>query len=221
MAAMLGGEGDRRSAGGFGIEAAVLLLAFGGFFGVRLYRFGRAAYQRLTAKTAHARSVADAREGELCALEGTVHRMEELLTSPCGTLCVAYLVEVQRRDVTHENTEVWFAHAREERGVDFLLEDGSGRARVLGAKASFPEPPRWQHTRPAGVLDLVARLGQSTADDYRWRECTVEPGARVRITGVARWDDAGAGDAGYRGGGRRQLVIDAPDDGWIGISRGA
>src|SRR5688572_18004754 len=131
------GGGDRSAAGSPGVEVALILLALGGAAGYAVRSPVYALYKRLTAPRANRRSVAGAREGELCAIEGTVHRTEEeLKTSPCGTPCVAYAVEVELL-VTEGRSTAWVSHVEEERGVDFLLEDGSGKARVLGAKASI------------------------------------------------------------------------------------
>jgi len=59
------------------------------------------------------------------------------------------------------------------------------------------------------VADFVASRGQSIAQKIRWRECVLRSGDRVRVRGIARRDTSFG----------RDIVIDAPEEGWIEVER--
>lgn len=160
----------------------------------------------------HARARRRLREGtaaiadrELVTLTGTVHALGEPLVAPLsGKSCVAYeasaRVAYAQLDATGSNEDVLEARAMQPFAL--LLASGE-RVLVDGDRAELaarPAPviPRViEHERDfLAARDIDARYLQST----RFEEAIVEPGARVRVQGMAivESDDSATTETGYR-----------------------
>lgn len=159
----------------------------------------------------------EARDGDPVLIEGTARSAGAGSVAPItGRACLKWHVEVER-EVRANRSTAWVPHLTDESRGDFLVDDGTITARVLGAKAELRMKGPWSAGAPSSLRDFVAQRGESIDHELRWRERRVCEGDPVTVVGVARWEtSASAAGAGYRGAGR-QLVIEAPDVGWIEV----
>ena len=179
------------------------------------------------------RAIADVVEGERVRVVGRV-RVEAPLAAPLSARPCAYyrvVVEEQRR---RGKSTYWFTVVDEERGVDFLLEDGTGVARVpIGhvqavlegdarGKSGFLRDPTPELEAFLAARGL-ATTGWLFNKTIRYREGVAEPGELVAVVGTGRWErdpeaSAKAGD-GYREATMpKRLVLEAPSDGPLLLS---
>lgn len=158
------------------------------------------------------------REGELARVRGRVVALAETLEAPLSAReCVYYLATVDQRAGKHS----WRMAAREERFVDFEIDDGTGRLHVCMSvprvavvrdlktwSGGFDDANETQEAflghhglRSTGLIGLNLAL--------RYIEGVIEPGEEVTVLGQVRVEVRA---------GQRTLVLDAPDDGPLLVS---
>jgi hypothetical protein len=189
----------------------------------RVTRFFEGILRALGIRKGQPVAIADAVEGTLVRLSGLARRGSGAITAPLtGDPCVAFQLHVERLERQQRNNENWLPLVSDEGRVDFFLEDDTGRARILGAKIEIATGffGDWQQGAANQPLqDLIARQGESHAQTLRWRELVIRDGDPLEVVGLAkRGEVTGQNGAGYRGT-RQELVVDAPDIGWIQVRR--
>jgi hypothetical protein len=174
-----------------------LALALGGLALVFLFHwFSGDQVRRRAIARAPRRRIRDLRDEEVARVVGTAG-VENALRAPISGRPCAYFRVVVEEQVQRGGRRHWTKILDEQDGVDFLLEDGTGEALVVTARAeAVLEQDRSQRS---GVLrdasaDLEAFLrkrGQSSEGflfnrTLRYREGVVEAGERVAVVGIAR-----------------------------------
>lgn len=165
--------------------------------------------------------VSSVRAGQLVRVRGRLVALDELLQAPLSQRTCAYYVATAEERRSAGSSSTWREVAREERYVDFAVDDGTGRVRV---RMSVPRVAvvRDLHTR-SGTFDdanaaedgFLRRHGLRSVNAFglnialRYNEGALEPGEEVTVLGQARHEDID---------GERVLVIDAPDDGPLLLS---
>ncbi|MBX3274002.1 MAG: hypothetical protein KF729_27300 [Sandaracinaceae bacterium] len=212
------------------VAAVVVAIALGTFLAwyfsadQRLKRRMRATPQR---------AIADVVEGERVRIVGRVRGDATIAAPLSGRPCVYYrvVVEEQRR---RGKSSYWATLVDEERGVEFLVEDGAGVARVpVGHVQAVLEGDARGNSGflrdPTPELEaFLAARGHATTGwvfnkTIRYREGVAEPGERVAVVGTGRWErdpeaSAKAGE-GYREATMpKRLVLEAPSDGPLLLS---
>ncbi|WAS92109.1 GIDE domain-containing protein [Nannocystis punicea] len=158
------------------------------------------------------------REGEVARVRGRVVAGERVLGAPLSNRASVYYVATVDQETGRNH---WREVAREERYVEFAIDDGTGRVQVV---MSVPRVAvvRDHHTR-SGTFDdaseveeaFLRRHGLKSTNliglnmGIRYDEGTIEPGEEVTVLGLVR--------AEIRDG-KRVLVLDAPDDGPLLLS---
>ena len=158
------------------------------------------------------------REGELVRVRGRVLPGERVLEAPLSHRASVYYLATVDQETGRNH---WREVAREERYVDFVLDDGTGRLQVI---MSVPRVAVVldHHTR-SGTFDDASEIEEAFLRRHelkstnliglniaiRYDEGTIEPGEEVTAVGLVR--------AEIRDG-QRVLVLDAPDDGPLLLS---
>ncbi|MBI5532595.1 MAG: hypothetical protein HY898_07765 [Deltaproteobacteria bacterium] len=157
--------------------------------------------------------IPEAKAGERAVIAGTAQAAEQPAKALIsGETCVLYRVEVQHF-VHRDDYEAWDPMLDDESRTDFVVSDSTGKATVRGGVATLLAPASlaWNQAQEGSpVLDLVASRGESTVQKIRWRECVVRAGDPVRVRGMVRRDNSFG----------NEIVIDAPDEGWVEIEPG-
>jgi hypothetical protein len=183
------------------------------------YAFSADARTRRALKKQRVAMIHGLRDGELARVRGRVVALEDVLGAPLSDrTCVYYLATVETQS---GNNNHWREVAREERFVDFVIDDGTGRLHVC---MSVPRVAvvRDLHTRSGTFDDASGReeeflnrhglrstnfLGLNSP--LRYIEGVLEPGEEVTALGKVRVEVRA---------GQRTLVLDAPDDGPLLLS---
>lgn len=182
------------------------------------YVFSADARTRRALKKRPVTPIRGLREGEVVRVRGVVVAGERVLAAPLsGRASVYYLATVDQESGRNHWREV----AREERFVEFIIDDGTGK---LAVSMSVPRVAvvRDHHTR-SGTFDdaneteaaFLRRHGLISTNfiglnlSIRYDEGVLEPGEEVTALGTVR--------AEVRGG-QRVLVLDALDDGPLLLS---
>jgi hypothetical protein len=122
--------------------------------------------------------VRDLRQGKVQKIVGDLNAVGETLTAPItGRSCAYYFVTVMRGET---------AIAEENRWVDFVVADETGRAAVRMAEAQVLV--RWRLYRflelPDVLVELCRRRGITSPDNsLSFKEGAVEIGARITVVG--------------------------------------
>jgi hypothetical protein len=96
---------------------------------------------RRALRTAPRRAIGEARAGRLEKFTGRVSSLAEPLRAPLsGRRCVHYVVTVEEKRSSGGSAH-WETVLRDPSGVDFLLEDGTGRARVVNKTITLLNRP--------------------------------------------------------------------------------
>ncbi|MDC0716992.1 GIDE domain-containing protein [Nannocystis bainbridge] len=196
------------------MPAPILVVAAALIVGAGLsFALSNDARTRRTLKRRPLTPIRGLREGEVARVSGRVVAGERVLQAPLsGRASVYYLATVDQE--TGRN--YWREVAREERYVDFSIDDGTGRLQVV---TSVPRVAvvRDLHTR-SGTFDDASEIEEAFLRRHelksvnmiglniaiRYEEGVIEPGEEVTVLGLVR--------AEIRDG-RRVLVIDAPEEG--------
>lgn len=204
------------------VPAVLAFLAAAGAIGGAVYFFSQDARTRRAIRRVAPVPIAQAPGGQQVRVTGRVLPETSLLEAPLSARpCVYYVATAEERRGTG-TSELWRVVAREERFVDFRIEDATGTAHV-----------RMTTPRVAIVHDVNTRSG--TFDDasateeaflhrhglkstnelglnrmLRYVEGVLQPGEQVTVLGAGRWEVTGSG--------RRVLVLEAPADAPLMIS---
>lgn len=183
--------------------------------GVSMY-FSADARTRRALKNVRASPISGLAPGQVARVRGRIVALGDLLSAPLSEReCVYYLAFAEEQRSNGKTTS-WREIAREERYVDFVIEDGTG---VVTVRMAVPRVAvvRDVHTR-SGTFDdanareeaFLARHGlQSTGAllglnrALRYTEGALEVGEEVTVLGLVREETASGG---------RELVIDARED---------
>jgi hypothetical protein len=170
----------------------------------------------------------DATEGAVAKVMGRVEYLTDPLTAPfSGRSCAYYLVTVQEYR-SQGKSGSWVTIIRESDGVDFLINDGTGKARVVNQllKVVAVKDATYNsgtfHDAPPHLEAFLNKHGQKSTGwlfnkSLRYEEAIFEAGERLAVVGQIRFEhDPGAvpEGSGYRETPRR-AVIDAPPTGLI------
>lgn len=165
-------------------------------------------------------ALADVKDGEIVRVTGRVRAIETGLRAPLsGRHCVYYLATAE--PVHDRRGSSGWGEVREERYVDFLVEDASGAARV-SMRAPRVAIVRDLHTR-SGTFDdaneaeevFLRRYGaKSTSElglnrDLRYFEGALEVGEEVTVLGRAHIEVRE---------GQRVVTLEAPPGGSVLVS---
>lgn len=171
--------------------------------------------------------IADAPEGATVRVTGTLREGPRLLRAPLsGRACAGYWVQVQSRRSSGKSSH-WVDIISERDTVDFVIDDGSGSARVHTAHVELAIV--LDHHQRSGTFDDATSLQEGYLRSYghkstgmlgfnktlRYREAVLEPGETVVVVGRARWEDdpelGAAQGPGYRQSAfEKRLVLEAP-----------
>jgi hypothetical protein len=157
-------------------------------------------------------------DGEVVRVRGRVVAGERVLGAPLSDrACVYYLATVDQETGRNHWREV----AREERFVDFVIDDGTGKLHV---SMSVPRVAVVRDVRTrSGTFDDASEIEERFLQRHglrstnfvglnlaiRYEEGTIEPGEEVTALGLVRWEVRA---------GQRVLILDAPDDGPLLLS---
>lgn len=201
-----------------GFLALLGLVAWGSWY------FSADQTARRAMRAVPVRAVAEVAGGTKARIVGRV-RVDAPITAPLtGRACARWRVIVQEK--RGGKNKHWVTVLDASQGVDFVVEDPSGKAIVAGpsVQAVLEQDGNFS----SGFLNdatpeleaFLAAHGRSSQGfvfnkTMRYREGVVEPGETVTVVGWARWEadpeaSARAG-AGYRDAETpKRLVIDAP-----------
>jgi hypothetical protein len=170
---------------------------------------------RQAVRVAARRRIGEVKSGEVARITGRVQSAGEPLIAPLsGRKCAYYEAIVGEQ---HQGGKRDLVRAA---GHEFLLRDASGIALVRLEKAQILLEYGVSGTSnvllsdrpvPGEVRAFLARNGFDEARFSQWlywREGALVEGEIVTVVGRGRWEDASAD--GYRGGGGKRLVIEAP-----------
>jgi hypothetical protein len=166
--------------------------------------------------------VGRAEDGQVQKLVGKVRFLSPPLEAPLtGRPCTYFCVVVEERVLSGRETQ-WQQVLREERGQDFELDDGSGRAlvEIRGAEVAIVSDAKFR----TGVSDdptprmqaffehhrMHRRKGFTLRKLRRFREGVLEDGEQVAASGQVSLEvpeRAGDADDGYRSAPARQPVL--------------
>ena len=194
-----------------GAAAGLLIVGFVVALVVIAWYFSAEAKTRRALRAAPRVSIAQFPEGAPARIVGRVEDGERLIAPLSGRPCVFYQAIVEQY---HSNGKSgsWRTIIREERGIPFALDDGTGRALIdpLGARLAVEK----DSTTRSGSFDdateteeaFLARHGVQSKGwmfnkKLRYREGALEIGETIAVCGLAVREpdpDAVARASGYR-----------------------
>jgi hypothetical protein len=173
-------------------------------------------------------SIAEAKAGEVVKLSGDVKYLGETVRAPLsGRTCAYYQVTVEEYRSNGKGGS-WVTVLTDPGGVDFLVEDRTGRARVknlmlkvVAVQDAKYESGTFNDATPA-LEEYLAAHGMKSKGwvfnkSMRYQEAVFEEGETVSIVGQISYEhDPGAmpEGSGYRETPKR-AVIAAPDGGFL------
>ncbi|HWO18404.1 MAG TPA: GIDE domain-containing protein [Kofleriaceae bacterium] len=193
------------------MEALALVLVLGGIAAGATWYWSATARLRRALRRAKRVSIADAPEGAVVRLDGRVLEGETLEAPLTGRRCVYYVAIVEEFEAG-STPDSWRELTREARGVQFTIEDGTGRAIVdpegarvdvdldrTASSGALEEPTAAQ----AAFLERrgVKLTGWSSNRTLRYREGVFEVGEPIAVMcRPMREPDPGAAsrEVGYR-----------------------
>jgi len=164
-------------------------------------------------RSAAATDIARVAEGETTRMIGWARVHKDKLEGPLtGRACVYYILTVEREG----GEDGWKQILREETGVPFVLDDGTGHALIDPGRCEvaleFDRDERsgtWQklEERQAAILD---RIGFDGGHTYRYREAAIETDEKIAVLGSGKRElDPAAAPTAYRDQAATLLRIDA------------
>lgn len=197
----------------------IFALAAAAIAGVGLsYALSTDARTRRSLKKRPVTPVRGLREGEVVRVRGRVLAGDRVLEAPLSRRASVYYLATVDQETGRNH---WREVAREERYVEFAIDDGTGRIPVI---MSVPRVAviRDHHTR-SGSFDDASEVEEAFLHRHglkstnliglniaiRYDEGTIEPGEEVTALGLVRSEVRD---------GQRVLVLDAPDDGPLLLS---
>jgi hypothetical protein len=207
------------------------LLIVGGVIGFAVFRwwFSDAEQTKRAIRNAPRKRIGDVRDGEFVKVVGTIKYLAEPLTAPLSGRRCAYF---EARAMEKQGKSGYREIAMEGGGVEFLVEDGTGRAVIdpVMLRAAVVEDDE----KRSGFLsdatpgmeaflvrhgrDPIGALGFNRTISYK--EGVFEEGETVAVVGLATFErepDEAAATSSYRDL-RKRLRLTAPVGGNILIS---
>lgn len=211
------------------MEGAFFFLAFSVLVVVLValsYWFSEAAKIRRALRAAQKVPIAEARTREVVKITGRVRAPGQALRAPLSQRPCVYFETIVEEYRSSGKSGRWVEIIRETDGMDFLLEDGTGKALVRAGEMKVLAVK--DHERRSGTFNdatpdleaFLARHGRSSTGwifnkTLRYKEGVFEPGETVTVLGEARWEqdpDPTSAGTGYRDVPKR-LVLGARPDG--------
>ena len=165
-------------------------------------------------RSAETKTIASLGEREIARIVGHARVHHDKLEAPLsGRACVYYIVRVEQRS----GEDSWQEVIREERGVTFILDDGTGRALVDASRAELALD--FDHRDVSGTFQapddreaaLLDRFGVTAAHAYRFLEATIEIDEQIAVLGGGRRElDPSGAETGYREQAATLLRLEAP-----------
>ncbi|WP_437308963.1 hypothetical protein [Sorangium sp. So ce388] len=162
---------------------------------------------------------------KIARLTGEVRSAGERLRAPLsGRSCVYYKVMVEEL----RERSGWRALFCEQKAVDFLLDDGTGRARVRSAAMRTAaiverEPGSGDPKLEAFLQERgIARKVWGYRRDLRCREYLFASGDRVTVLGAVSWEqdpDPPSAGKGYRDAAKRAVLSALPEGSLLASDR--
>jgi hypothetical protein len=162
------------------------------------------------------KKIKDVQDGDTVRVVGKLVLHGEPLTAPVsGRPCAFYEAKVEEKEV-HEGRTSWRSVVEEIRGNDFVLDDGSGVARIAMARADVVVVHDSRHLEgflsekaAPEVEKFLARHGESAqkngvARDLHYVEGVLEAPEEVAAAGKARWETTSDG--------KKRLVLEPVDE---------
>lgn len=189
------------------------------------YWFSEAAKIRRALRGARKVAIVEAKEGEIVKLTGRVRPAGQTLRAPLSNRpCVFFEVTVEEYRSSGKSGR-WVQVIRESEGVDFLVEDGTGKALVRGDGMKVLAVK--DHDRRSGTFNdatpdleaFLARHGRKSTGwvfnkSLRYKEGAFEPGETVTVLGAVHWEqdpDPETAGSGYRDVPKRLVLQPRPD----------
>jgi hypothetical protein len=151
-------------------------------------------------------------EGKAGRVIGDAHPLAETLTAPLtGRACVYYIAKVEQHHSTGKSS-YWKTLVKEERGVPFVLDDGTGRAIVDPTSAEIALD--FDSKSTSGTFDDADEIERAFLERHhqtsqgwvfnkrlRYREAVIHVGERIAVLGegVREPDPDAAPSGDYRG----------------------
>lgn len=165
--------------------------------------------------------IVDFSDGAEARLVGKVLLLEEFCAPLSGRPCAHYHLEIEHRRSSGKSSH-WVTIIDDAKTVDFIVDDGSGRAIVETGQSQFAVV-RDANARSGTFKDatpelekLLQQYGESSSGllgfnkTLRYREGVIEAEEMVAVFGKGQWiKDSG---------GKRQLVISKPAETMVLIS---
>jgi hypothetical protein len=161
------------------------------------------------------KKIADVKDGEIVRVVGKLALHGEPLLAPVSSRpCAFYEARVEEKEQQEDRTS-WRTIVEEIRGNDFVIDDGSGHARVAMARADVVVVHDSRHLEgflsekaAPEVEKFLARHGEKVAAGGKPRELhyvegVLEAPEEVAAAGKARWENDGAG--------KKRLVLEPID----------
>lgn len=207
----------------------VAIVACGVFVAIAIKVFSADNRARGELSSARRRAIADVSDGERVRIVGRAVTAQTVRAPLSGRACAYWRVLVEE-DSGESGWGTVIDHAE---GVDFHVEDGTGRARVDTSKVKAILIR--DHTRESGfgkdatpeLEAFLASHGRTSAGwlfnkTLRYREGIVEAGETVAVAGFARWEpdpERAPSATGYREvAPARRVVIEGGGQGHVLIS---
>ncbi|MBK8254204.1 MAG: hypothetical protein IPK82_16245 [Polyangiaceae bacterium] len=204
----------------------IVFLVFLAVFATYSYWFSEAAKFRRTIRAAQKMAIAQAVEGQLIRVSGTIQPLETVLTAPLSKKpCVFFETTVEEYKSSGKSGK-WVEIIRETNACDFFIRDETGRALVN--TSNMRVLPVKDHEQTSGTLNdaspelegFLAKHGHKSTGwifnkNLRYREGVFSPGERIAVLGFARREqdpDPMAAGSGYRDAPKR-IVLEAPPNG--------
>jgi hypothetical protein len=165
-------------------------------------------------------AIGEARDGRVEKLTGRISSLAEPLRAPLsGRRCVHYAVTVEERRSSSGGSARWETVLRDTDGADFLLEDGTGRARVVSKAITLLNTPvalygwaTFNYVTPEVRAYLAAhgleRKEAFVNDSMRCLEAVLVEGTMAAVMGAVSFE-VDPGGMRYREMPRR-VVVTAP-----------
>jgi len=208
------------------VMGAVAGVIVGGWYVWHAFFSRRGRAKRRLRKAERVR-IADAQDGQVAKIVGTLRIVGEPLTAPlCGLPCACYETKVEQRKSSGKSS-YWATIASEsDYAAELCLEDGSGTALVT---LTLPQLviKMDQHFRSGTFNDatpeleaFLARHGESSTGwvfnkTLRYKEGLFEEGETVAVLGLCRREPdpevRSSGAGGYRERAMRLCVVEPPE----------
>ncbi len=199
----------------FAIGAVVIFIV------VMILFFNKDARVKRALRKAPKLSIGDFTDGAEARLVGEVRLLEELSSPLSKRPCAHYHLKVEQNKRSG-NSNRWVKIIEDTRTVDFIIDDGTGRA-IVETGQSKVAVVKDSHARSGTFNDasfdleeLLTHYGKTSTGflgfnkSIRYHEGVIEAGERVAVFGRGRWTKDSSG--------KRQLVINKPAESMVLIS---